>query len=276
MTQAVKPVSELCLEFAIPHTEPQSYPVIQPDDYQPKLGSPVRLLLNGKSVAKSLDDDAIALLDLKPTTVEYAGGSAEMYEFSADTRWVILAHPKTFIRMKDSKDRPVQNGSVEWVDGMETVAKVLLAAVVNGSVVLAENGTPQIFTLNLTSRSGEFIVNKNNPEHRTIVRMNAGLQKHWKASGQWLTHLVSVGIEAFAEKRAKKTDPKLASNATGYRLVGDAVILPKEQQAAMFHLVQSIDFIELAKNPFARSGDVLPESNTSDGHPGYAEDDIEF
>jgi hypothetical protein len=151
-----------------------------------------------------------------------------------------------------------------------------LAAVVNGSVVLAENGTPQIFTLNLTSRSGEFISSKDNPEHRTIVRMNAGLQKHWKASGQWLTHLVSVGIEAFAEKRASKRDPKLSSAATGYRLVGDAVILPKEQQAAMFHLVQSTDFIELAKNPFVRSGDVLPESSRSDGHLGYTEADCDI
>jgi hypothetical protein len=106
--------------------------------------------------------------------------------------------------------------------------------------------------------------------------MNAGLQKHWKASGQWLTHLVSVGIEAFAEKRASKRDPKLASAATGYRLVGDAVILPKDQQAAMFHLIQSTDFIELVKNPFARSGDVLSESSSSDGHPGYTEADCDI
>lgn len=274
--QAVTPLSELCLEFSVPHVEVQSYPVLQPDDYQPKPNQPVRLLLSGKSVDKSLDDDAITLLKLKSVDVEYSSGSSKMQEFSPLTRWVILAHPKTFVRMKEEKSIPVPQGSVEWVDGMETVAKVLLAAVVDGKTVLAANGTPQIFTMNLTSRSGEFILNKDNPDHKTIVRLNAGLQKHWKAPDRWLTQLVSVQIEAFAESRTSKRDAKLKSNATGYRLVGDAQVLPKEQQAAMFHLVQSIDFIELAKNPFARSGGdiVEPVGSGGDGHPGYAEPDF--
>jgi hypothetical protein len=225
-----------------------NYPALQLDNYRPSsLETKLRLIISPES-KELLEVEATKILKLIEIKVDFGEGEKEMHHItSPSTRFVILSMPKKFSYDKDEKKvyKQYEEGS-----GRVSIARILLAALVDDQLLLSGDGTPQIFTLKLTSTKTNLIADRSNKEAKTILALNTALQRHYKASKSWLTHLVSVDLQPYVYVATSAANKKDSSKTTGFKLVGDAVPLTPPQQADVFHLISSDDFKALAADPF--------------------------
>jgi hypothetical protein len=247
-----------------------TYPALQLDNYRPSsLETPLRLVLSPES-AGLLDDEAAKLLKLTQIACDFGEGEKEMHHISAPVRFVILSMPKKFSYDKDTKKvfKEYEEGS-----GRVSIARILLGAMVDKKLLLASDGTPQIFTLKLTSTKTNLIINKKDKDAKTIASLNTTLQNHYKAAGSWLTHLVSVDLKPYVYIATSAANKKDSSKTTGFQLVGDASPLSAAQQADVFHLISSDGFKALAADPFGIDRKAV-DSSVSQSVPYF--DEIDF
>jgi hypothetical protein len=245
----------LLTEYLIPLDQNGAkYPTLQVDNYRPaSLKTALKLIISTES-KDLICADAQANLKLTLTTCDFGDGDIEMFVVPADIRFVILAMPKVFAQnKKDKQVYQIQRGDKFKELNRVSIAKLLLAAVVDGKLILDDDGLPQIFTLKLLSTRTQLIESKNKDD-KTIKSLNIALQNHYKAKRQSLTHLVSVNLAPVVTLQVSATDSKTSSFASSYELIGDAIPLTKEQQGTIFHFVTSDEFKAFNADPFGILG----------------------
>jgi len=229
----------------------QQYPAIQVSEYQPKnLKGEVRLVLSEASV-DLMNPDFIPRVAIASESCDYGSGDALMFAIEPTARFVILAMPKTFAMDKETKEVfSLQKGQKLKDLNRVTASKLFLSMVIADEIVLNNDGTPQVFTLKLTSTKTALIGgDRDEKGSATIHSLNKSLESHFGAKRQWLTHLVSVSLKVKPEKFTSAINGK-SSNGVLFFLEGGARALPSENQKLTFDLVSSDEFKELAKDPF--------------------------
>ena len=171
-----------------------------------------------------------------------------MLAIEPSTRWIVLHRPATNYVTSPTGIRSLQAGDRFTEMGLKSVARVFLAAINNGNLILNSEGAPQIFTWKLNSMKTNLIAGKDK-DLRTMTKLNDALCKAYKVpTKNWLTHLVSLSIEAFPD--TFKSSIKGASIGSNFRLVGDAIKLNPAHQKLVFDLATSDDFKALCADPF--------------------------
>ena len=266
-------MTELMAQYAIPTNELQKYPAIQATDYQPKsLKSSVLLGLAADSY-DMLTEESQKLISTEIIECNFKNGAVGLYEILSSVQWVILGMPQTFLYEKDTgKYRKIVAG--EKLAGTRTVtaARLYLCALAEDNLLLASDGTPQVFGLTLkSSKTG--LIKKQSPEpgDGTIFSLNNALAKHYKIKG-WLTHLVSVSLKAVPEKF---TSSQSGDTSIGviYKIGNTAKALSPSQQQATFELLQDEELKAAMADPFKLNSRAdAPESIDGNGSPSI--DDI--
>jgi hypothetical protein len=253
------------------------YPAIMVDDYKPKgLKTKVQLGLTQDGI-DLLDDRATGLLDGEPITAIYSDGKVEelFYCFSGNTRWVVLSQPRLFAQNKESGDiSPLAKGMRDR--GEVTISKVLLGCLVDGKLVLDDEGFPQIFTLKLRSSKTSLIGNNrdkdggvaDNKGQSTIAALNNAVRSSCKgaAKNAWVAHLASVELGVIAELFESKPDAKgKVQSSMGVRFVfGEgAKKVPDAAAKTIAEFIGTEEFKAFALNPFAKPIDKAADSEAT-------------
>ena len=281
MTNATMDFSGLNTQFAIEADERGAlFPALQATNYKPSSLTPKiakgmnaddLVTVDGVTYERSLmalSDESLGMLDeaqaalLNTAKVMCSfkddGSEAPMNALPDAVRFVVLAKPKLFKLNKDTGDVSyLQRGDKLAGTKNVTIARLFLACVVNGVPIVTEDGEVQIFTLKLTSSKTELI--GKGEEKGTIAGLNAALCKHFKASRQWFTHLVSVAIAPNPRRFVSKASGE-ASVGIMFEMVGGAQPLPVEAQQQIFDLVSTPKFKELADDPFRLKSATTPDA----------------
>jgi hypothetical protein len=257
------------------------YPYIQPTTYEPsKPSDKIGFALSPDVLElELLTKESIEALKLMPYSAVYNTNEVEMLEITASVRWVILAKPRTYGMDKtDKKIYPLESGVKLRDMGRVTCAKVFLGAVVDDVLLTAEDKSPQIFTFKLKSTATNLIAVRDKPEMSTIETLNKSLQKFFKAPTSWCTHLVSVDLQAFAEKKTSTIDTSQSKMATSYRFSGAAKSVPVEYHQKIRDLVGSDDFKAMAADPFRLNGITSGNSGAFEAAPpeDYYSEEAEY
>lgn len=239
----------------------QQYPAIQASVYQPRsLAESVSLCLSEDSV-DLLTEQAKTLLNPQIITTDYGEGPTAMYAIG-NARFIILGMPRMFSMDKTTKEIfPLERGVKLSEINRVTATRLMVAIVVGDKVLETAEGSPQIFTLKLTSTKTQLLNgDRNDPDYRSIQKLNDSLQKHFKVRNSILTHLVSVGLTV-TTKKFTTSDGKQSSFGVMFEMVGGARPLPESLQAQMFRFVQADEVRELLADPFglSRKAEQQPE-----------------
>ncbi|MGL5061694.1 MAG: hypothetical protein ACRC62_17125 [Microcoleus sp.] len=250
------------------------YPAIMADDYKPKnLKTAVKLGLTQDGI--DLLSDISGLLLPEQIEVSYNDGKVEeiFQAFAPGVRWVILAQPRLFAINKETGDiSKLAKGMSER--GEVSISKVLLACLVGGTLLLDEEGLPQIFTLKLKSSKTSLIGNsrdkdggvKDNKGKSTIAALNNAVRASCKgaAKNAWVAHLASVELGAIAELFESKPDAKgKTQSSMGIRFVfGEgAKKVPDAAAKQIVEFISTEEFKTFALNPFAKPAEKEPEEH---------------
>ncbi len=236
--------------YILPDTNSQRYPALQADNYQPKgTKDKIRLCFAAASI-DLISPTEIERFDFDIEDAIFGDNETSLFIPKVDVRWVILKSSRIFGYDKETKfychlPRGTKLAGTKKV----TAAKVFLAAIIDGELVLADDGKPQIFALNLKSSKTALIKSQNPaPGDGTIHSLNIALNKHYGLKGT-LTHLVSVGLETSPEKY---TSSVTGDNSWGikFRLTDNATPLKPEQQKAIFELLQDPQLQKDIEDPY--------------------------
>lgn len=254
-----------------------SLPALQAETYKPvNTKQSVSMGFSPESV-ELIPEAVREMFGFRQVEAVYADGDAEvqLHIPTVDVRWVIVRRPSLFVYDKDSGEYS------ELVKGMKfagtkkvTAAKLFLACVCDGTLVLDESDLPQLFTLKLTSSKTNLIGGpRSEPGDGTIESLNRGLCKHYNTRG-WLTHLVSVAIKAVPEKFSQRNGDQ-SSLGIKFALDGNAKVLPEESQKILFDFVQTPQVVDLVKDPFGVLQKRSQEQPIAPASQGYQESEYE-
>lgn len=226
----------------------QKYPAIQATDYRPKLGDDVHLCLSDNSLG-IMHPDWKDYFSNFSKDVCYGTEQETVCIIPETARFVFLGIPKTFAQEKESKQiSPLQRGvSLKSINSV-TATRCLVAMLVDGNIVLTSDGSIQPFTLKLTSTKTKLIDAYNEPDYRSLKKLNRVLIEHHRLkSGTW-THLVSIGINPTVTVFSNSQNQ--SSTGILFELAGKPQILDSAMQQTMFHLVNSDEVKEFLVDPF--------------------------
>lgn len=265
----------------------QEYPAIQGSCYQPKTeDEAVNICLSEDSL--DLLPEAIAA-EFTASVGTFSNKQVPMFVAPESMRWVLLAQPRMFGYNKDDERyQKLEKGVKLYGSGVVTAARVILAAVHDGKLVMGKDGTVQLFTLNLTSKKTGLLGNTKDEDYgesqyggeKTFASLNAGLEKHYQVKG-WITRLVSVKLRVFVHLERSSVKKKDTSLGIRFGLVGGAVPLSEEDQKAVFDLVSTDKFKALVADPYKLNAQT-PTTNatttpaSTDVAPDVDLDDIPF
>lgn len=247
--------------YALPDTSQQRYPALQVNEYEPRnLNAKLSICLSEQSV-ELLSQDALNLLDPQPITASFKDGDTTLFALSNIDCVVIGVSPTFLYNKKINRYQP--NRGEEVGGDIVTARKVFLALMVGDRFAITEDGTPQVFTLNLKSLATDFVKpSKPQQGDGSICSLNVALCKHYKIRGS-LTHLVKVPLLAAPTERVSKTNPGNSKFAVKYSLGNKAEPLSKEQQKIMFDLAQDPEIKDAIANPY-RVDSTTPEAAPPD------------
>lgn len=232
----------------------QSYPAIQATTYQPRtMGESIQLCISEESF-DLLSGQAREAINPTAISCNFGGDDVLMMAIGSELRFVMLGKPRVLCLDKETGEvTQLQKGMKLAGTKKVTATKLIMASVHGDTVLEADDGTPQIFTLKLTSNKTALVDgDRSNPEMRSLDAMNTKLLKHYGLRRTWLGHLVSVQLGVKPEKFTSKASGQ-SSVGIRFELMGGARPLPDPVQQRMGLLAQSEEVQELLKNPFASS-----------------------
>lgn len=257
MEKPTKETAAILSQFVLPNKSGQRYPALQATDYQPKnLKAEIHLGIGVESL-EMLTEEAQEKLAPELVTCDYKNGPVPIYLMNG-LRWVILGSPGLFIFMKDTERyRAIIPGEKLKDTKNVTAARLYLAVIKDGELILDEDGSPQVFTLLLRSNQTN-LIKARRPEKGdgTIYSLNEALSEHYQLKGV-LTHTVSVEMDVFPTTRSNASGT--SSFAVMYRLGESAKVLPEAQLSAIHKLITSDDFKLDMVDPF-RLGSAAAQS----------------
>lgn len=249
------------------------YPAIMADDYEPKsLKAAIKLGLTQGGL-DLLEGRTDGLVLAEKVDVCYRNNEDVFQAFDPNVRWVILSQPRLFALNKETGDiSKLAKGMTER--GEVSVSKVLLGCLVGGTLLLDEEGLPQIFTLKLKSLKTSLIGNnrdkdggvEENKGRSTIAALNNAVRASCKgaAKNAWVAHLASVELGAIAESFESKPDAKgKTKTSMGIRFVfGEgAKKVPDSAAKKIAEFISTEEFKAFALNPFAKRTEKEPEEH---------------
>lgn len=256
----------------------QKYPAIQVSTYQPRdedEGQAIPLVLSEDSLSL-LGDDWLANCPVETVTCRYGKEREDMVKVPDDIRWVLLGRPRMFAMVKKDKSiHNLQKGMKLKENGMVTATRLLLCAVKDGHLIESSDGSPQLFTLKLTSTKTKLVDgDRKDPSFSNLGSLNTALCKAYKVRNQSLLHLVSVSIQAIATEISNAVD---SSMGIIFQFNGGAKALSDADQQRMFMLVQCDEVKEFLNDPFhlAGKGNAEPTNGNSARPPDSAQEDGE-
>ncbi len=254
-------VSGINPKYAIEsNQQSQEYPAIQVTDYQPRsLDEIIDFCISEDSY--QLIEDCLPLFNSEITQCIYNRESVLMHKILTPVRWVFLNMPRLFIKDKDKNEISYLKKGDKLSTTRITIARCFMLCLIDGELVRNSNGTPQIFTLNLTSNKTKLISSqKPEAETKTLVSLNTGLQKHYKIKGH-LLHLASVEL-AVRPKEFQSSQKNTSSMGVMYYLEGNAKALSEEQQQEVFELINDEEIQEVFNDPFRLKQSEKSEAET--------------
>lgn len=234
--------------YALPDNSSQRYPALQLDEYSPKnLQSRINFCLSEEST-ELLSDEALRLLNPQPVEVGFKNGNANVFILN-NLFAIVLDVSKVYIYDKNIERYLPQSKDQELGNGKVTARKVFLALAVGDKLAMTDDGTPQVFTLNLKSFATD-LIKSSKPEagDGSIYSLNVALCKYYKIKGK-LTHLVRVPLMVAPATRTSRSNGEF-SYAPKYSLGDKAVPLSQELQKAMFDLLQDSQLRSAIDNPY--------------------------
>ena len=265
MATATKSIQEIVDEtvalnsaYAMEDESGARFPWLQADEYKPRnLKETVNLCIP-EAALELLADDAMDGIESQPITTIFGEDEGLAYVFK-NVRWIILTKPTTaFAQNKDDGSIKKIFKGMKFGDEWKSVSRLYLACIVGDSIMVDDQGTPQIWQMKLSGLKTQWIDGK--IEDKTIAELNKSLCKHYKVKKGWITHLVSVAISAFPRNFSSAIKSKESSIGTmfGFAAEDKAKPLSEANQKLVFELVSSDDFKAMAKDPFGIES--LPES----------------
>lgn len=252
------------------------FPALQALTYEPKLLSDkVPLCLSSEAVDR-LSEETYAALSCEIEMTNYGAEDVAMHVIKAHVRWIILGSPALFVMHKDDKTiAPLAKGKLG--EGYVTATRLFLFCLAGDKILTDHEGTPQIFTLKLTSTKTKLVSGDRTDKSGSIAALNEAVMKHYKKSGKLsMVHLVSVvldtKVEALTSSRTGKTSKSVLFT------IEKAKPLPEVLQAQTFAMVQSEEVKELLRDPFGldRRGDAPIQSQQMPQQSEVPSDDIPF
>ena len=233
-------------QYVIEDSQGPKFPWLQATEYRLRGAKDKVSICAPEEAIDLLTDEAKSLISPQAIEVNYTGEPQLAFNLPA-VRWVILGRPSTrFAQDKtDQKIIPIYRG-MKFAGQYKSVARVYLAAVVEDTLVLSADGTPQIWQMKLSGLKTQWI---DGQAGKTMSMLNASLCKHYGIKRGWVTHLVSTSICAF---------PRLFKGASdeswgvmfGFCDGDSARPLSEDNQKALFDLVSGEDFKALLDDPF--------------------------
>lgn len=236
-------------KYAIIKENAQQFPAVQASDYEPRtLDEKINFCLSEDSY--QLIETSKPLFNSEIVKCVYRGKQTLMHKIITPVRWVFLNMPPLFAKNKDTGEISyLLKGEKLKETNRVTAAKCFLAGLVDGKLIKTSDGKPQIFTLNLTSSKTNLISSKKpQPETRTLLDLNAGLQKRYKIKGH-LLHLASVELTVKTKEFHSSTQ-NTSSFGVMFYLEGNAKALTEEQQQEVFELISDEEIQEVFNDPF--------------------------
>lgn len=261
----------LDLSYAQPDTQSQLYPALQADNYQPKLKDKVSICLSEDSFLL-LSEDTKNLLEFELLEAEFKGQPTDVFK-PKEIRLIPLAMPLSFCFHKESQRYRIIAAGVGFKgNGLVSASKIHFCAVSDKSLLLDDDGQPQIFTLNLKSSKTQLIKPmKPVKGDGSLFSWNEQMKSEYKAKG-WLLHLFGFKLSA---KPQTFTSASSGESSVGiiFELTDPQPIAPEHQKLVTERLQDPI-LKESIKNPY-KIGEVAPQpAIKSDGHLGYEVDDF--
>ncbi len=229
----------------------QIYPALQVTQYRPQtLDETIDFCLSEESL--DLIDAESCGLKIEIVDCVYGREKVFMHKITSPLRWILLTIPRVYCLDKETKEVSTMTKGIKLAGSSKvTVAKCLMACLCNGKLVLDTYGSPQIFTLKLTSKKTALIgsLKQEDKGRKTFTDLNLALQKHYKTKCD-LVHLVSVNLVAKSHEFISGDLREKSSLGVFYSLEGDAKVLPVEQQEAIYGLITEKETQALFKDPF--------------------------
>lgn len=226
----------------------QKYPALQATTYQPRsLDEKIEFCLSETSYSLLKTQE---LFDTKIVKCAYKRDSVLMHQIISPVRWIFLNTPRIFLQDKKTKEisYPEKGVKLAGTDKV-TIAKCFLACLSSDCLILDEKGSPQIFTLKLTSNKTKLIGYLNNPsETKTIFSLNNSLQQYFKTQDN-LLHLVSIDLIVRPQEFVSSYSGE-SSLGIEFAMQGDARVLSAEHQKRIFELISSEDIKDVLNDPF--------------------------
>jgi hypothetical protein len=263
----------LNLDYSQPDTKAQLYPALQADNYQPKAKDKISICLNEESFM-ILSDRAKELLEFTVIEAEFKNGSTNIFQVNADLRVMPLAMPNAFCYHRPTERyRTIASGVTFKENGLVSASRIHFCASVGGELLLAEDGNPQVFTLNLKSMKTQLIrTQKPVKGDGSLYSWNEEMKAAYKGRG-WLLHMFGFKLSAKPEKFVSR-DSGDSSMGIMFELQ-DPQIIASEHQKLIHEELQSPVLKESIKNPYKlgvavqQTAQAIP--STVDGHPGYTD-----
>lgn len=265
------------LDYSQPDVQAQLYPAFQADNYQPKLKDKINICLNEESFL-ILSERTKELLDISLLEAEFKSGVTNVFQINADVRVMPLAMPNNFCFNKEaSRYQAIAAGVKFKENGLVSASRIHFCAIVGDELLLAEDGNPQIFTLNLKSSKTQLCKpQKPAKGDGSLFSWNEEMKSQYKGRG-WLLHMFGFKLGA---KPQQFTSSISGDSSVGiiFELNAPAPIAPAHQKL-VFDCLQDEVLKESIKNPYklGAAASVVEEiRHESEVDPAYSPGDIDF
>ena len=239
----------LSTEYAV-KSDSIRHPAIQSTLYTPMDGETPQLCLDEAS-RSLLSDEMQTRLGLVPTEARFHKKKEDAYLLSSKLRFIPLGIPRIFgYHKKDKQVVPLVRGMKLREQGVVSITRIPFCILDSNGILTNDDGEFQIFTLKLNSKKTSLVFgDRDDPSFSSLRSLNESLQKHYKAPGSTLVHLVSVALGVVPRV---ETSVANGDESQGIRFIfnGGAKPLTTEQQEKIFCLVQTEEVINMLKDPF--------------------------
>lgn len=244
----------LLAKYAMESDDGARYPWIQFSEYEPKNSKAKIDVVVPEDALEMLSETAASKLETTPIEMYFDEEEVLSYRFD-NVRWVILQKPESYYcQNKETKEIIRVYRGLKFGKTWKSVAKLYLAAVVDGEMLLNDEGELQIFQMKLTGLKTQWV--GSDDVERNIYKFNSALCKHYGLNKRtWAASLASVRFAASPRLFKSKEDDQDSWGAMPHFEEGDSARpLSEANQKLTWEWLQTEEAQALGDDPFGLKG----------------------
>lgn len=257
-------------------TKGQTYPAIQAACYKPRdfddeiplvLSEDSYLMLSTESqqlmvplMINYTSGRFLSMEDFRANEIKYRSLSGEWEPFFGipkNWRFVFWGLPRSFTQIKKDNHLGKKGAILALKQGQKmrendlvSATRCLISVVTDNGFLIDLNGSIQFFTLKLTSTKTCLIDSYNDPDYKSLTKLNKTIieQEKLSAKSSYL-HLVSVALKV-TPKQFTSSLTNDSSMGILFEIDGGYKPLPDNLQQSAFAMRQSDEVMEFLADPF--------------------------